>query len=354
MTPNTGPRSLDEITAEWLSSVFHADISAITCTPIGTGQVGSNIRVAIAGPEGVTGVPHSVVVKLPSPHDASRAAAAAMNTYRREVGFYQHLTTLTAAPHPRCHHAELDDDGGFVLVLDDLADATVGDQLAACSPTRVGAMITTAAALHAPTWGNTDAVEVYDWVGRSTPDTIAMHAGVAGAVIDGFCDRYKDRLDDATLTTARWLVENYVDLDRSGGCPPCLVHGDFRLDNMLFRATDTSEHAILIDYQTVSIGSGPSDVAYLISTSLTPQERRHHESDLWQHYSESLGQRGVTVNDTDYVAAQRIGTASALMMAIIASQIVARTPRGDEMFALMAERGAAHMADHGLGPHTTN
>jgi hypothetical protein len=45
----------------------------------------------------------------------------------------------------------------------------------------------------------------------------------------------------------------------------------------------------------------------------------------------------------------RLGTAGGLLMAVIASQQVARTERGDEMFAVMAERHATHMADQRIG-----
>lgn len=350
MTSPADPRRGDEITVAWLDQILGPGVADIDCSPIGTGQVGSNIRVMITAAPGANHLPPSVIVKLPSPEPESRAAADAMNTYRREVGYYLHLHGLNAAPQPECHYASIDDDGGFILVLSDIDDGEAGDQLAPCSTARITAMIDTAAALHAPTWDRVDDIAHHDWLGRSDAATIALHAGVAAAVIDGFVDRYENRLDSHTLDTARWLATRYGDLPRDHGCAPCLVHGDLRLDNMLFRTNGNGEEAVVVDYQTVAIGSGPADVAYLIATSLTPDQRRDIEESLWHRYIDRLHHHGIHVTAASLHEARRIGTVSALMMAIIASQIVTRTTRGDEMFAVMAERAAAHMADHHIGP----
>ena len=59
------------------------------------------------------------------------------------------------------------------------------------------------------------------------------------------------------------------------------------------------------------------------------------------------GHAAAGVGAADEVAHDyRLGATSGLAMSVIASQIVASTPRGDEMFAVMAERHTAQIADN--------
>ena len=115
-----------------------------------------------------------------------------------------------------------------------------------------------------------------------------------------------------------------------------LVQGDLRLDNILF--DDESNAAILLDWQTASIGLPLNDIAYCISTSFAdPQERATFEESLVKEYYDQLGVNNIyTYEDAwnDY----RRGSFVGFLMAVMSSMIVERTERGDEMFAVMAER----------------
>ncbi len=118
--------------------------------------------------------------------------------------------------------------------------------------------------------------------------------------------------------------------------PMTLVQGDLRLDNILF--TDKNNRAILLDWQTAAVGLPLNDVAYCISTSfLNPNDRASAEEELVKEYHALL-----EVNDSysfeqawnDY----RRGSFVGFLMAVMSAMIVERTERGDEMFAVMAER----------------
>ena len=81
---------------------------------------------------------------------------------------------------------------------------------------------------------------------------------------------------------------------------------------------------------------------------MPPEDRRRVESALVDRYVGGLSAHGVTGDEVadavrhDY----RLGATSGLAMSVIASQLVASTSRGDEMFAVMAERHAAQMFDN--------
>ena len=56
-----------------------------------------------------------------------------MGAYYREIAFYRDLAARIGGPLARCHLAEYDDgEGWFTLVLEDVASAVQGDQIAGC------------------------------------------------------------------------------------------------------------------------------------------------------------------------------------------------------------------------------
>ena len=82
------------------------------------------------------------------------------------------------------------------------------------------------------------------------------------------------------------------------------------------------------------------DVAYCISTSLAdPQERRECELQLVADYLGALGP-AITAAYSFEQAWQEYRRAAfaGFLMGVISAMLVERTERGDEMFAVMAER----------------
>ena len=75
----------DWLTPDWLSAVLDTDVSGVRSDRIGDGLVGLNLRVAIKSQD--AGAPSSVVVKLPSLDETSRATGVALRNYEREVKF---------------------------------------------------------------------------------------------------------------------------------------------------------------------------------------------------------------------------------------------------------------------------
>jgi hypothetical protein len=95
---------------------------------------------------------------------------------------------------------------------------------------------------------------------------------------------------------------------------------------------------VVVDWQTVKIGPGLSDVAYFIGSALMPRDRREHEEDLVRSYHESLSAGGVDLAWDDCWTWYRRYSFDGLLMSIIASMLVTQTPRSDDMFMAMANR----------------
>jgi hypothetical protein len=102
----------------------------------------------------------------------------------------------------------------------------------------------------------------------------------------------------------------------------------------------------VVDWQTVGVGPGALDVSYFLGAGLSVEDRRAHEEDLVLGYHEALLGLGVEGFDRercwkDYRAFAFAG----FHMAVLASMVVERTDRGDEMFLAMAGRHGRQILD---------
>jgi hypothetical protein len=110
-----------------------------------------SVRFTLAYDVEEPGAPASVVVKLAAADATSRATAVALGSYETEVRFYQHVAATVDISLPRCHFADVDEKTEwFTLVLEDLAPAVQGDQLAGCSVDKAAVAMSELVKLHAP------------------------------------------------------------------------------------------------------------------------------------------------------------------------------------------------------------
>ncbi|MFV0258155.1 MAG: phosphotransferase family protein [Acidimicrobiales bacterium] len=370
--PVIGPA---EVTPDLVTRVLHragigldATVTAVDGGGIGTGQVGQNVRFGLtwsvsAGEAAERGLPPTLVGKFPSDDDKSRSTAAATSTYIREVGFYRDLASEVDISIPTVWYVAEDRAGNdFTILMADLAPAVQGDQLTGCPVEHAELAVDQAATLHGSSWGRLDLVDRTDWLSVPDAESAAGRFGLYRTVFPAFVDRYRSMLpaDDIAFGEAmgerleRWFEVGYGQDDPAHDW--CLAHGDYRLDNMLFAPhPDSSGGGVapgrpgavapvtVVDWQTVSIGSGPADVAYFVGAGLEPGLRTEVEEVLLVRYLDGLRARGVTV-DADRVRRQYVlGSFTGYLMAVVASQIVGQTDRGDAMFVAMA---AGH-ADQG-------
>src|SRR5262249_37623379 len=136
--PAEFPRDPSEVTPAWLgkalgrsSAADGARIVAVRSEVVGPGQMGVSVRYALEWNKHHPRPPASVVCKFASPDPTSRATGLALRTYEVEVNFYRALASTVHIRTPRCHFADIDlSSGEFVLVLEDLAPAAQGDQMA--------------------------------------------------------------------------------------------------------------------------------------------------------------------------------------------------------------------------------
>jgi hypothetical protein len=342
-------------------------VISVASRPVGTGQVGESVRFDLtwdfdtqddlADP----GRPGSVIGKFPSQDPQTRQTARMVQTYEREFGFYSSLQPRVSIRTPQAHHIAIDPSSGdFTLIMEDLRGAVQGDQLGGCDLRAAFLIAEAAAGLHAPTWDIAQqpadlAGSDLDWLAFPDEATTRDREALFQAVLPGFCDRYGARIGPEAVAAAQWLSTRLVDLRGAlrglSEVALCVTHNDFRLDNMLFGIEPDAPALTTVDWQTLSAGYGPVDIAYALGSGMVPELRMHHEREIFEHYLTCLGTvHGSKVGEVSPIMREqlwdtyRLGSTSGLAMAVIASMIVVRTERGDEMFSVMAERHASQMA----------
>jgi len=341
----------EEITPEWLTEVLRAGghlgaaaVTAVDARPLGTGQMCDSLRMRLTY-DGPTEAPTAMVAKLPAADETSRVTAATLRSYEKEVRFYEQLDASLAIPTPTVFHVALDEQdlSRFVLLLEDLAPAEQGDQLVGCTPAVAAEAVRELVGLHAPRWGDPALADI-EWLRGDRETGIAMMSMLLPTLWAGFTERYDADLDDDVRVAGADLFEHLLAFLTPTGGPETVVHGDYRLDNLLLRPDGGV--AGVVDWQTVTLGAALSDVAYFIGAGLSAEDRRAHEEQLVRDYHRGLGDAGVTGYDWDRCWADyRRGTFAGLMMAVAASMLVERTARGDEMFLTMAARHSRHALD---------
>jgi len=334
----------DDITPALMSELMGADIDAVSTSRIGDGLVGLNLRVALTS--GDPAVPGSVVIKLPSGDETSKATGIALRNYEREVKFYLQVAGTVDIRIPHCHHGWWDEaTGDFMLVLEDMAPAEQGNQITGCTPQMAVAAVEELAGLHAPRWDDSSLDEL-DWLGRrSSADDVNTIAGLWEKFLPDFLAIYATHLDRPRLDLLDAFGTRLQDWmgDRTG--PTSVTHGDFRLDNLLFGDGSTAPVVTAVDWQTPGHGPPVADLSYFCGAGLLPEERRVHDRILVEAYRTALAGRGVSV-DADWLWEQyRREAFGGVVMAVIASQVVGESERSEAMFAAMATRHLQHALD---------
>ncbi len=333
------PTHPDMFTTAWLENALAAPAKSLcgfTAAAIGTGQMSKSFRLKLDWRDGEG--PASIVAKCPASDESTRAIAQALKCYTLELGWYRELANVIGVACPQCLHLESDNnDLDFALLLEDLSPARQGDQLAGANTTQIEAALRQAARLHAPLWGDAR-IDDYVWL-RPSENSANMVRMLLPPLFGQFRERYAARLAPNILEMGAAFVAK---LDAYLDYKPAAItvqHRDFRIDNLLFSPDGRTAH--VVDWQTLGHGSGVADVAYLIGTSIADAiERASEERRLVDFYADELAALGVNADRDAVWREYRLYAFSGFLMAVFASMNVERTERGDEMFAVMAERPA--------------
>ncbi len=333
----------DDLTAEWLTELLGAGtVTAFTCERIGTGQMSECYRIALTYDGSVAGPP-SVVLKVAASDPTSRQTGLAMGLYEREVNFYTEIAPRLTGPVAHCHHAAFDPDTGvFDLVLDDAAPAVQGDEIRGATIDQAILAVSELGRIHGPLLGDA-ALAGSPWLNRAAP----LDQALITALYAGFPERYGAMMTPEQRNVCERLVAGFDAhwaAERASNRPMGLVHGDYRLDNMLFGEPGAARPLTIVDWQTATWGAAMTDLAYFLGCALPTADRRAHWHNLVGAYHQALGP-DCRLDLVDVRDGVRRASFTGVTMTIVASMIVERTERGDEMFLTMLERNCSHVLD---------
>ncbi len=337
------PAHPDDITDDWWGAVLGRVPERWRWEAIGTGQVGDSVRFTLGFGDGAA--PVTLAGKFAAADPTSRGTAAMLGLYAKEVRFYRDLAPQLPIRTPKTLFADIAPDGAsFCLLFEDLGPARGGNQIAGCSVDDARAAVRQAAALHAPSWHNPAILDL-DWL-QPDPAAAAQVKALYPQAQAIFRERYRDVLEPEYMALCEELAEITAATDRRQE-KTSLVHGDFRLDNVLFDIKGGAEPIAVLDWQTLTIGNGLTDVGYFLGCGIGDTLRRARERELLDLYCAEMTARGVALTIEaiwrDYV----VGALHGVSTAVFSAAFVVRTERGDANFLSMARGACALAHEHG-------
>jgi hypothetical protein len=359
--PSVYPRRPNDISPEWLTAALQAgghlspgtSITALARRPVGEG-VGllgliEVVTPTYAGDRG--SAPRTLVVKYPTEVEANLVVATTFNVYQREVLFCQKVAPRAGMRTPEIYFSAFDGETSFIIVMEDLSEYTMGDQVEGCSVERAELAMNELAKLHAAFWDKADAADLeflpYHFPGIHSDAMLGgARAGwdnmisIFGDVISDSLKSNKDRYLDAVPRMQEWLVER----------PYTLVHGDFRMDNLMFGTRPDHSRMAVIDFQGALRSKGIQDVAYLLSHNMDPGLRRANEQRLVELWCAELEANGVVGYSSDQAWDDYCRAVLYLWVyvAVIAGTLDPSNERGKAFMTAMVTRSSAAIDDLNL------
>ena len=325
------------VTPAWLTQVLrHNDINGTVTDfnprSIGTGQVGENVRFNLQG-EG--DLPASVVGKFVSANPLSKQAGIQQQTYVKEVFFYKTLQSRVDIQTPRVFFTDINENHDFVILMEDLAPAIQGDQIAGCSADDCALALEQLGKLHGPCWGDAG-LSQYPVLGRGATAAKNTQVGMIYSMVQSaFMERYASRLSAEHIRVIEKMIELMPTYQQIYAGPKTLLHLDYRLDNMMFGGP---RPLTVVDWQSIALGCGVVDASYCVGGSIISAQRQGNEQALLRVYLDVLRAYRVNLSWDECFRLYRAYAPAGMIMAVIASMIVEETARGNDMFIAMARR----------------
>jgi hypothetical protein len=170
-----------------------------------------------------------------------------------------------------------------------------------------------------------------------------MFDAVAPA-IEPFKEAYGHRLEPEHVAlverlgplASTWPAKALVD-------PLVVIHGDYRLDNMLFGTAPGTPAISVLDWQACRLGPPLLDHSIFLGSCMSTEERRAHEPDLLRGYHDGLVAAGVRdFTFEDCMESYRISVLYPFLLTVSMSLFLAHTDRDRDVWTQLL-RGTAEL-----------
>ena len=334
-------QSIDQIDAPWLGSVFAQAgikvpaISNVRIAPLGAGNTGDTVTVTLEYETADTPAPASVVCKFHPAEQAQIEAIKSAGVFLTETHAQKLLAEHSEAAIPECYFVAVSDDGSqFNMVCEDLSEkCDPGDQITGCTIDEAKAAIVGLAGLHRQFW-NEPGLNDLQWIRPRMPFPENALELLDDRLRNLLTEEQHEIVIQATPRIHDWLA---LEPDNQ-----TLIHVDCKVDNVLFdhKSTD-SPQAYLIDFALVSVGDAVADVAYFLTSSVSPEDRLACEMDLLEMHTREIARKDPAYTIEKAKASYRANIVSSLYLTMIAAMGMPDVPKAKLLLQRLFERNCA-------------
>jgi len=315
MTEKKLPSTTEELTEEWLTKalreagiITESKVISFTASLIGQewGFTGEISRIEPVYDFVEDKAPASLVVKFPNSsseplsaykikkNKSEKSKKLHVKRCKQEILFYRHLAKDAGIGTPEMYYSESDPGSGvFVLLLEDIKNASIGDALKGCSPGEAEIIIKEMAKFHSK-WWNSPNFKDFSWLNPYWGSDWQVRKNLYEQRLEQFLARFGHMLPLYVRDIMTKLSYCYGNVIQKLAKPPfTMVHRDLHLDNIFLNTGNDHVPVIVIDWQSVGIGRGVIEFANFLFVSLNTEEKRACEKELMKLYHSELVRKGI-------------------------------------------------------------
>lgn len=293
----THPKTISQITKEWVQSIFNevglcdfGTIESIRVEPMGSdvkGFLSSMCRVEIVYKTDGPNLPPSVVIKMPPEQEMNREFAINFKANEREIRFYKELAPLTPIRIPICIYGYIDEYAGdYILVLEDEKEWTPGDQVSGLTELQTKTAVSKISKFHGK-WWQSPQLEKLSWMPLQNRDLVNGYRDNW----EEFKNEHSEILDEDGIKAGEVIKENGERIRELGlNAPQTITHMDFRADNLLFKNED---QVLVLDWQVACRTMGAFDVARVVCGSYHDHKTIREHIEMVEIWHKGLVESGV-------------------------------------------------------------
>jgi hypothetical protein len=295
------PRSLDEVTAEWLTealSVRYPGTIVTRLTPGGSVRAtGTKLRLLLEYND--EGHRHRLPATMWFKGGLEPHSDHVRTSHVRESLYYERIAPLQLVNGPSGYFAGADEDGYAAQLIEDLLqrNARFGTALSPIDETVAAQALEMLARLHAHWWRAPELDLLGPPGGSLSTDGIVLRLLTPDAWEDAMARPSAAELPRAfhDVQRVREGMERLWAIDRNSDAL-CMVHGDAHPGNLFF---DSDGRPGFLDWQRLMQCDWAHDVNYLLVSSMAIEPCAARERDLLEHYLLAREAQGVPAMDRE-------------------------------------------------------
>lgn len=254
-------------------------------------------RLTLTYDQAIPAAPATLIAKLAPYHAEMAENCVTFQPGTKEAWFYRTIAPTGCVTAPQCYFALAERaTGRGTLLLADLGELEATSQTTGMSIADATLALQEAARLHARWWDqeNHEALaELLDLNNNGGDSTTLVDQFYAEAW-PNFLQNAQFAIPATVSTFGATLIGRGAVLEAlCDNSPKTLLHGDFRVDNMLFDGRSAQRQCYVLDWEDVSVGCSATDVTWLIA-GCVPAIDADQEQQLLKSYHTALCTNGVT------------------------------------------------------------